>query len=122
MMDTIASAPGELLRSPTLVIVTILLHGTVFVLDAATLWVMLRVVGVQLSFWVAFPSFVLASMVATVSPIPRGLGTFEMTCVSMLGILGVPIEAALTATLLLRGLTLWLPMLPGMWSVRWALR
>ena len=121
-MDTIASAPGELLRSPTLVIVTILLHGTVFVLDAATLWVMLRVVGVQLSFWVAFPSFVLASMVATVSPIPRGLGTFEMTCVSMLGILGVPIEAALTATLLLRGLTLWLPLLPGMWSVRWALR
>ena len=69
-MDSIANAPGELLRSPALVTVTILLHGTVFVLDAATLWVMLRVVGVQLSFWVAFPSFVLASMVATVWSCP----------------------------------------------------
>jgi uncharacterized membrane protein YbhN (UPF0104 family) len=74
------------------------------------------------SFWAVFPSFVLASMVATVGPIPLGLGTFEVSCVSMLGVMGVPIEAALTSTLLLRGLTLWLPMLPGMWLARWALR
>jgi uncharacterized protein (TIRG00374 family) len=122
LMDAVANAPGELLRSPGLVVVAVFLHGAVFVLDAATLWVMLQVVGVQASFWVAFPSFVMASMVATVSPIPLGLGTFEVTCVSMLGTLGVPIEAALTATLLLRGFTLWLPMVPGMWLVKWALR
>jgi uncharacterized protein (TIRG00374 family) len=122
LMDAVANAPGGLLRSPGLVVMAILLHGAVFVLDAATLWVMLQVVGVQASFWVAFPSFVMASMVATVSPIPLGLGTFEVTCVSMLGTLGVPIEAALTATLLLRGFTLWLPMVPGMWLVKWALR
>ncbi len=64
---------------------------------------MLQMVGVQVPFWVVFPSFVLASMVATVSPIPLSLGTFEVTCVSMRGMLGVPIEAALIATLLLRG-------------------
>jgi hypothetical protein len=29
--------------------------------------------------------------------------------------LGTGIEPALTATLLLRGFTLWLPMLPGLW-------
>ena len=121
-MNAIASAPGELLRNPTLVMATVLLHGSVFVLDAATLWVMLQVVGMQVSFWAVFPSFVLASMVATVGPIPLGLGTFEVSCVSMLGVMGVPIEAALTSTLLLRGLTLWLPMLPGMWLARWALR
>lgn len=40
----------------------------------------------------------------------------------MLGLMGVPIEAALSATLLLRGFTVWLPMLPGMWLARWALR
>ena len=122
LRDMIANAPEELLRSPALVVVSMLLHGAVFVLDAASLWIMLQMVGVQLSFWVAFPSFILASMVATVSPIPLGLGTFEVTCVSMLGVLGVPIEAALTATILLRGFTLWLPMLPGMWLVRHALR
>lgn len=122
LMDAIAKAPGELLRNPVLVSTSTLLHASVFVFDAATLWVMLQVVDIQASFWVAFPSFVLASMVATIGPIPLGLGTFEVTCVSMLGVLGVPIEAALTATLLLRGFTLWLPMLPGMWLTRRALR
>ncbi len=122
LMSDIATAPRELLRSPALVISTTLLHGSVFVLDAATLWVMLQVVGVNVSFAVAFPSFVLASMVATLGPIPLGLGTFEVTCVSVLGALGVGIEAALTATLLLRGFTMWMPMLPGMWLARRALR
>src|SRR4029077_7979535 len=32
--------------------------------------------------------------------------------------LGVAIEAALAATLLLRGLTFWLPMVPGLWLAR----
>jgi uncharacterized protein (TIRG00374 family) len=122
LRDMIANAPEELLRSHALVIVSIMLHGSVFVLDAASLWVMLQMVGVHLSFWAVFPGFLMASMVATVSPIPLGLGTFEVTCVSMLGMLGVPIGAALTATILLRGFTLWLPMLPGMWLVRHALR
>jgi hypothetical protein len=40
----------------------------------------------------------------------------------MLGVLGVPVEAALAATLLLRGFTLWLPMFPDMWLARRALR
>lgn len=122
LQSTIADAPTELLRRAWLVILCTLLHGAVFVLDAATLWVMLRLVGVETSLLVVFPSFVFASMVATVSPIPLGLGTFEVSSVSLLNMLGVPIEAALTATLLLRGFTLWLPMLPGMWLARRALR
>ena len=122
LTNAIATASGELLRDPALIIFTSLFHGAVFVLDAATLWVMLQVVGVETSFWVAFPSFMFASMVTTVGPIPLGLGSFEVTCVSMLGLLGVPLEAALTATLLLRGFTVWLPMLPGIWLARHELR
>ena len=38
---------------------------------------------------------------------------------AMLGLLGIRIEAGLTATLLFRGFTLWLPtMLPGLWLAR----
>lgn len=122
LMDAIAHAPGDLLRSPVLVAVAVLCHGAVFVLDAATLQVMLQVVGNPVSFQLVFPCFVLSSMVATIGPVPLGLGTFEVTCVSMLGVLGVPVEAALAATLLLRGFTLWLPMFPGMWLARRALR
>ena len=49
----------------------------------------------------------------TLGPIPLGLGAFGAACVGMLNLLGVAIEAALAAMLLLRGLTFWLPMLPG---------
>jgi uncharacterized membrane protein YbhN (UPF0104 family) len=38
--------------------------------------------------------------------------------VAVLHLTGVSVEAALAATLLLRGFTFWLPMLPGMWLVR----
>jgi uncharacterized protein (TIRG00374 family) len=120
-MKEIASSPVKMLRNPGLIFLTIFLQLTVFLLDSATLLVMLKVVSVDTSFWVVFPSFIFASMVATVGPIPLGLGTFEITCVTMLSMMKVPIEAALSATLLLRGFTLWLPMLPGMWMTKWAL-
>ena len=119
LLHAFSDAPVELVRNPVLIMIATLLHGSIFILDSATLWVMLQAVGQHVSFWVALPSFVLASIVATLGPIPLGLGTFETTCVAMLGVLGIPIEAALTATLLLRGFTLWIPMIPGLW---WAKR
>ena len=66
----------------------------------------------------AFPSFIVASMAASLGPIPLGLGAFEAICIAMLRSIGVPLEAALTATPLLRGLTLWAPMAPGLWLAR----
>jgi uncharacterized membrane protein YbhN (UPF0104 family) len=42
--------------------------------------------------------------------------------VAALTLQGVSIEAALTATLLLRGFTTWLPMLPGLLLARRVLR
>lgn len=87
----------------------------VVLLDCLTLWVMLRAVGNSELSWLVFPSFFVASMVAMVSPIPLGLGAFEATCAAMLHLGGVPVVPALTATLLFRGLSMWLPMLPGMW-------
>ena len=55
----------------------------------------------------------LASAVSSLAWIPGGLGTFEGSCVALLHLHGVPLESALAATLLLRGFTFWLPMLPG---------
>jgi hypothetical protein len=53
-------------------------------------------------------------MIAMLSLIPLGLGSFETTCTGLLVMQGIPVETALTATLLLRGFTLWLPMIPGL--------
>lgn len=117
-VQAISKAPNTLLRSPALIAKVTMLAASVFLLDSATLWIMLRALGQDVSFFVAFPSFVVASMVATLGPVPLGLGTFEAACVTMLTTLNVSIEAALTSTLLLRGFTMWLPMLPGILLAR----
>lgn len=122
LLRSIEQAPAHLLRRPAAVMVALVCQGAVFLLDAATLWVVLRALGEPTGALVVLPAFVVASMVATLSPIPLGLGTFETSCVGMLHLLGVPIETALAATLLLRGFTIWLPMLPGLWLARRALR
>lgn len=57
----------------------------------------------------------MASLVPTLLVMPGGIGTFEGTAVAMLHVFGVPLETGLAATLLLRGFTFWLPMLPGLW-------
>ncbi|MFM0290950.1 lysylphosphatidylglycerol synthase transmembrane domain-containing protein [Paraburkholderia megapolitana] len=118
LLRALTDAPTGLLRSPRLLMQTISLQLAIFVLDASTLWLAFNALGSVPALWVVFVSFAIASMVATIGPIPVGLGTFEATCVGMLGLLGVPVEVALAGTLLFRGLTFWLPMLPGVWLAR----
>lgn len=118
LLDAFADAPLTLLRRPRLVMAMTALSIAVVVFDSTTLWVMLHAIGQSVPYRFVFPSFVLAMMVAMLGPIPLGLGTFEATSTASLVLLGVPIEAALTGTLLLRGCTTWLPMVPGMILVR----
>lgn len=114
----LAEAPTDLLRSPVLLAQTVGLQLGIFLLDALTLWLVFNAIGYVPEIWVVFVGFVMASMAATIGPMPIGLGTFEAGAVGMLHFLGVSIEAALAGTLLLRGLTFWLPMLPGVWLAR----
>lgn len=113
LADTLRGASRSRWLAPRLLLETSALQLAIFALDALTLAVTLRAVGGPVDVSIAFASFVSASVVATLAWIPGGLGTFEGTCVAMLHLHGVPIESALAATLLLRGFTFWLPMLPG---------
>jgi len=108
----------DMLRDPRLVFETVTLQTGIFLLDAATLWCTGRAVGLNVDVGSTFMSFILASVVATLSPIPLGLGSFEGTCTGLLHLMGGGLEASLAATLILRGLTLWLPMLPGLAMIR----
>lgn len=122
LLEAATDSPVTFLLRPRIVLAMTALGVAVILLDAATLWVMLHAMGLQTPYRVAYPSFLLAMMVAMLGPIPMGLGTFEAACVAALVLQGVPIEAALTATLLLRGCTTWLPMFPGLPLVRRELR
>jgi len=59
--------------------------------------------------------------VVTLGPIPLGLGSFEVTSTTTLHLSRVPIALAFAATMLLRILTLWLPLLPGLFLMRKAI-
>jgi uncharacterized membrane protein YbhN (UPF0104 family) len=106
-------APAGSLFAPGLLAQTTALQLAIFALDALTLDAALRAVAAPTGFPLVFASFVVASVVSSLAWVPGGLGTFEGSCVALLHLHGVSIETALAATLLLRGMTFWLPMIPG---------
>jgi uncharacterized protein (TIRG00374 family) len=106
-------APPGTLFAPRLLVETGLLQLAIFALDALTLAATLRAVASPIAFARVFASFVVASVVSTLAWVPGGLGTFEGSCVALLHLNGVSVETALAATLLLRGFSFWLPMIPG---------
>jgi uncharacterized membrane protein YbhN (UPF0104 family) len=122
LAQAVVEAPSDLLRDRGLLARTTGLQLGVFLLDSLTLWLAFRALGSAPDFSVAFVGFAIASAAATIGPIPLGLGTFEAACVAILHLLGVSLGRGLAATLLLRFLTFWLPMLPGLWLTRRELR
>jgi uncharacterized protein (TIRG00374 family) len=89
------------------------LQVAVFLLDAGTLWIMLYALGLSVHPAQVFASFMLSTLARTLGPVPGGLGVFEAASVATLKLMGVPIAAGLSATLLFRGFSYWLPMAPG---------
>ena len=120
--DAIRDAPVTLLKDVRLLLATTALQLSIIALDAATLWILLNALGVGTSYGICFAGFVLASIFADVSPIPLGLGSFEVALVGLLGLAGTDLAAATAATLLLRGLSFWAPMVPGLWLARREIR
>jgi glycosyltransferase 2 family protein len=118
LVDAIADAPDDLIRDPWLVGGTFACQFAIILLDSLTLWLVCRAIGVPVEPWVAFAGFTIGSIIAMIAPSPLGLGTFEAGTTGMLVLLGMPLEAALAATILLRGFTFWLPMVPGLWIAR----
>jgi uncharacterized protein (TIRG00374 family) len=118
IVPELSEMDAEIVREPRLMAKVAAYELAIILLDSGTLWVLLMAIGVHVHAGRAFVAFVIALTAGTVSITPGGLATFEAACVAMLTTLGVGTEAALTGTLLLRGFTFWLPMVPGFWLVR----
>ena len=114
LFEMVGDAPDGLVRNPRLIGQLALLNGGVWIADALTFLACLLAVGQPFAFDAAFVALVIASVVATIAPVPLGLGTFEGSAIAMLRVMGVPFEAALSATLLYRGFSLWIPLALGM--------
>lgn len=111
----VREADSRLVRDKWLQSVATLYQLLTFLLDAATLWILMRALGGQPTFNGVFASFMVANLFRSISFIPGGLGTFEAAVVYMLKTAGTAYSAGLTAALLFRGITFFLPMAPGMW-------
>jgi len=110
-----AGADPRLVRNWRILADTIALQSAIILLDAATLWILILALGERASMAGVFVSFMIASLFRTMGIVPGGLGIFEASSVVTLRMAGVDIAVALSATLLFRGLSFWLPMLPGYW-------
>ena len=118
ILDTMAAAPTGLVSDHKLLVEVLLWNALVFAADTLTLYACLRGLGVELTPAASLIAFILGSIVVTLGPIPFGLGTFEATSISLLHLLGAPIEGAFSAVFLLRFLTLWIPLVLGLLQLR----
>lgn len=122
LLNTVAQAPGNLMRDRSLLAHVTACNALIFLADAGTLFASLHALGQDVSLGTAFIALFMASIVVTLGPIPLGHGSFEATSTATLHLLGVPLDAAFAGTMLLRLLTLWLPLLPDLILMRGALK
>ncbi|MBV9528667.1 lysylphosphatidylglycerol synthase transmembrane domain-containing protein [Sphingomonas sp.] len=111
--ELVGEAPAKLIRDPQLIGMLTVLNLAVFIADAATMQACIKALGVEAPLSAGYVAFMMASIAVILGPVPMGLGSFEAVSVAMLRLFGVPFEAAVSATLLFRGFTLWLPLIPG---------
>ena len=114
VLDFFKEADRESFRNFGLLGRVFLLHSATFFLDASTLWVAILALGGAPPLGGLFASFMVSTFFRTVGIAPGGLGTFEAASVISLKSIHLPLRVGLSATLLFRGLSFWLPMIPGL--------
>lgn len=111
----VGDADPSLVRNWRLLAATSVYQAIIFLLDTLTIVVLIWALGGRAPLSGVFMSFMISNLFRTISVIPGGLGTFEATSVLTLKMAGLDVTTALSATFLFRGLSFWLPMLPGFW-------
>jgi uncharacterized protein (TIRG00374 family) len=104
---------AELARRPRKLVAlfggsTLVTLGFLLALDCAV-----RAFGGDVPFATLGVAYLLASTVALVAPTPGGVGPLEIALTAALAQLGMGADAGLSAVLLFRTMTFWLPVLPG---------
>lgn len=117
-IEFLERSDAALVRNRRLLTVATARQIAIFLLDAATIWVCIRALGSVAAPDAVFASFMISSLVRTMGIVPGGLGTYEAASVLTLRFVGVSLSVALSATLVFRGLSFWVPMLPGLWASR----
>jgi uncharacterized protein (TIRG00374 family) len=111
--EMVGEAPASLVRDPRLIAWMTFFNALVFLADVGTIHACLLALGVHAPLSASYVAFMMASIAVILGPVPMGLGSFEAVSIAMLRLFGVSFEAAISATLMFRGFSLWLPLIPG---------
>lgn len=114
----LSGADPRLVRDTWLLTEATIYQLAIVVLDALTILALVWSVGGQAPPHLVFAAFVFATLFKNLGVVPGGLGTFEAASVLGLRAIGLSLPVALSATLLFRGLSFWLPMIPGLYLAR----
>ena len=114
----LAAADPRLARNPSLLLRACARQAVVVLLDAFTVWTLIAALGASAPAAGVFASYMISTVLRLVGVTPGGLGVFEAASTVTLRMIGVDVPTALSATLLFRGLSFWLPFLPGLWLSR----
>ena len=121
VLEIFRTADARLCRRPDLLAKACGYQLGILALDAATIWTLVASLGARATPSGVFASFMISTVFRIIGIAPGGLGAFEAASVLTLKAIGVALPVALAATLLFRGVSSWLPMLPGAWLARRAL-
>ena len=111
MVDELAHNRQLVIEQPLRVLLLVCLQLTIFALHSFALLAILHALGVSIAPLAALAAFGLALIVSAYTVLPAGGGTVEAALTVALTVQGVPLEAALGATVLFRLFNFWL-MLP----------
>lgn len=114
VLDMMSQIPQEEIIPTQLFLNSTILRLIIFILDGLTLYVLMLSIGHPAGLLLTFIAHAAGSIGGVMSFLPGGIGGFEAACTLILVLGGVPIEAALAGTLLLRAFVLWLPLIPGL--------
>ncbi|NNE40739.1 MAG: flippase-like domain-containing protein [Marinicaulis sp.] len=87
-------------------------------IDGITLYLAFVAINISVPIEVCFFTVIIGSIASMVGFMPMGVGAYEAGMIATLKVFGVPIDSAIAATVIFRGLTLWLPLIPGFYIVQ----
>jgi uncharacterized protein (TIRG00374 family) len=111
MVDELAHNRKLVMEHPQRVLLLVCLQLLIFALHSLALLAILHALGVRMAPPAVLAAYGLSLIVSAYTLLPAGGGTVEAALAVALSVQGVPIEAALSATVLFRLLAFWL-MLP----------
>ncbi len=105
-------------RQPRMVVLPAILGMVSKALQIVVLWLVFLAFRVPYSLGTIVGGYAVAMLFMIISPTPSGIGIVEGVMAVALNSLNVPLGAAAVITVAYRGITLWIPLLLGPWSLR----